>query len=202
MKESCIFCNKEEIKEAVLWETDSFFVKVGVGILAPGHVMIISKEHLSCFGELPNRLDEEFVLLKNEIFNRLRAKFSEPLIYEHGVYSQSVNHAHMHFVPKKSKLFSFKDLNKKIFRKLESREVDNLFDIKDVFYRYVSYLYFEEDERKWVFFTKGLPEKKYDFRKEFVRLTGFSELLNWRTMSEEAKRKNEEWVELTREKLI
>ena len=55
-EEKCIFCNCDSIKEDILWETDNFFVKVGVGILAPGHVMIIPKEHISCYAELSNQL--------------------------------------------------------------------------------------------------------------------------------------------------
>jgi len=62
----CVFCNREEVKEDILWETENFFVKVGVGILAPGHIMLISKKHLSCFGELPDELNQEFLLLFNE----------------------------------------------------------------------------------------------------------------------------------------
>ena len=48
----------------ILLESDNFFVKVGVGILAPGHVMIIPKEHISCYAELSNQLGKEFISIK------------------------------------------------------------------------------------------------------------------------------------------
>ena len=79
-KEKCIFCNYDSIKEDILLESDNFFVKVGVGILAPGHVMIIPKEHISCFAELPDRLGKEFISIKEQVFNKVcvnyrRSKF-------------------------------------------------------------------------------------------------------------------------------
>ena len=63
----CIFCNLQSSTDEILWETNNFFVKVGIGIFSPGHVMIISKKHLSCFGELPKELYKEFVVLKGEV---------------------------------------------------------------------------------------------------------------------------------------
>ena len=60
---NCPFCQRDKIKSDILMESENFFVKVGVGILAPGHVMVITREHLSCFAELPNHLMKEFILL-------------------------------------------------------------------------------------------------------------------------------------------
>ncbi len=200
-RKDCIFCNREEIKDDVLWESKNFFVKVGVGILAPGHIMLIPQKHFSCFGELPHELKKEFLSMKEDIFNKLKTNFSEPIIYEHGIYSQSVNHAHIHFIPSKSDFYCFKDLHKQIFRELKYTEINDIFEIKDVFKRDGSYCYLEEKGRKWIFFTKGLPERKYHFRNEFVKLTGLNELSDWRTISNEFKKKNEEWVRVTKEKL-
>ena len=106
MTDKCVFCDYDRIKEDILWETENFYVKVGVGILAPGHIMIVSKKHLSCFGEIPDELNEEFTHLIEEVFQKVKSNFSEPIMYEHGVYSQSVPHAHIHFVPKKSDFYS------------------------------------------------------------------------------------------------
>ena len=47
----CIFCNRGKIKDDILLETKNFFVKVGIGIIAPGHVMLITKKHFKCFGK-------------------------------------------------------------------------------------------------------------------------------------------------------
>ena len=198
---NCLFCERSKIEEDILWESDNFYVKVGVGILAPGHIMLISKEHLSCFGELPTKLDKEFLSMLNDIFNKLKSNFSEPIIYEHGIYSQTVPHAHIHFVPRKSKYYDLKNLKEKIFKELKSTQINNIFQIKDVYKKEGSYFYLEEKDSRWIFHTKGLPESKYCFRKEFAKLTGLYGLSAWRNMPEEEKKRNREWVRLTKERL-
>jgi diadenosine tetraphosphate (Ap4A) HIT family hydrolase len=128
-EEKCIFCNYDSIKEDILWESDNFFVKVGVGILAPGHVMIISKKHLSCLGELPKQLTEEFIFLKDDVFDKIKSNFSEPIVYEHGVYSQSIKHAHLHFVPSKNSFYKLENIGNKIFKDLESSQINDFFKL-------------------------------------------------------------------------
>ena len=64
-----------------------------------------------------------------------------------------------------------------------------------------SYFYLEEKSKKWVFHTKNQPEGKFTFRKEFAKLTGLHGLTKWQTIPEEEKQRNNEWVNLTKEKL-
>jgi diadenosine tetraphosphate (Ap4A) HIT family hydrolase len=200
-EEKCVFCNYNLIKENILWESDNFFVKVGVGIFAPGHVMITAKEHISCFGELPKELSKEFLLLKEYVFEKVKSNFSEPIIYEHGVYGQSVNHAHIQFIPNKSNFYHLERIKEKIFLDLDSTKIDDILQIMPVFKKDGSYLYLEENGQKWVFYTKGLQEGKYNFRREFARLTGLNGLSNWRHMPKEEKTRNKKWTILTKEKL-
>lgn len=199
-KEECIFCDYESIKEDVLWESKNFFVKVGVGILSPGHVMLITKKHFICFAELPESLHEELLTLKERITDKINSSFSKPIIYEHGIYSQSVKHAHIHFVPSESEFHKIKSI-KEAFNYLESMQVDDIFEIKDIYRKEMSYFYLEENGYKWIFHTKGLPHKKYDFRKEFAKLTGLHGLSDWQKMPEEEKQRNKEWIKLTKEVL-
>ncbi len=199
MKEDkCIFCNYESIKEDILWESENFFVKVGVGILSPGHVMLITKKHIICFAELPGFLHEEFLSLKERITDKITSLFSRPIIYEHGIYSQSVKHAHIHFVPSKSEFHELESI-KHAFNYLKSMKVDDMFEIKNIYEKENSYFYLEENGNKWVFHTEGLPHKKYDFRKEFAKLTGLHGLADWQKMPEEEKIRNGEWVKATKD---
>jgi len=200
-EEKCIFCKYDSIKEDILWESDNFFVKVGVGLLAPGHVMIIPKEHISCFAELPYQLGKEFISLKENIASRIKSNFSDPIIYEHGVYSQSINHAHLHFIPSKNEFYKLENLRDNIFKGLKSVQISDIFKIRDIFEKEGSYCYLEEKCQKWIFHTKGLPDRKYTFRKEFVRLTGLHGLVDWKNMPENEKQRNKEWVKMTKETL-
>lgn len=201
MMNNCIFCNLDNIKENVLWQSDNFFVKVGVGILGPGHVMLISKSHIRCFGDLPTELEEEFLSEKQKIAERLRASFSEPLIFEHGTYSQSIRHAHLHFLPKKGRLYSLENLAGKIFTELKSEEVKDIFQVRELYRKEKGYIYLEENGKKVVFHTKGQPEGKFTFRKEFARLTGIKGLHKWQIMGEKERQRDKEWVSQTKERL-
>lgn len=200
-EEKCIFCNYDSIQEDILWESDNFFVKVGVGILAPGHVMIIPKEHISCFAELTHQLGKEFISIKEQVFNLVKYNFSEPIIYEHGIYSQSIKHAHLHFIPNKNELYKLENLKDNIFKDLKSVQISDIFQIRDIFEKEGSYCYLEEKGQKWIFHTKGFPDRKYTFRKEFVRLTGLHGLVDWKNMPENEKQRNKGWVKLTKEAL-
>lgn len=200
-RKTCIFCNYNLVKEDVLWKSDNFFVKVGFGILAPGHVMIIPKKHISCFGKLPKQLINEFISLKEEVLNKIKSNFSEPIIYEHGVYGQTINHAHLHFLPTKNEFYKMGNIKKGLFKDLRSTRINDMFQIIDIFEKEGPYFYLEENDKKWVFHTKGLPEKKYTFRKEFARLTGLHGLKEWQNMDEEEKQRNKGWVKATKEVL-
>ncbi|MCH8004171.1 MAG: HIT family protein [Nanoarchaeota archaeon] len=199
-KEKCAFCDYNLIKKDVLWESDNFFVKVGIGIFAPGHVMMISKKHASCFGELPKQLIKEFMSFKEEVFNKIKSNFFEPIIYEHGIYGQSVKHAHIHFIPFKTDFFILDDIGKKVFRDLKSTQIDNIFQMMDIFEKDGSYMYLEEKDKKQIFYTKEL-QKGLNFRKEIARLTGLHGLADWRNMAKEEEQRNREWIKITKDVL-
>ena len=101
--EGCVFCDKNLNKVDNLYETENFFVKLGLGVAAPGHAMLISKEHYLCFADMPAGLREEYENLKELIFDKIKKTFSEPFLVEYGILEQSVPHAHLHFIPKERK---------------------------------------------------------------------------------------------------
>lgn len=200
MKE-CIFCEIDKIKPNIIWESKIFFVKVGVGILAPGHIMLISKEHLSCFAALPGEQSKEFLSMKERIADKIKSNFSEPIIFEHGIYGQTVNHAHLHFIPNESEFYNIENIGNKIFKNFKSTRLNDLFEIRDVFEKEGSYIYLEEKNEKFVFHTKDQPKIDSPFRNEFTRLTGLYGLRFWQEMSEEEKQRNRKWVKMTKDVL-
>lgn|SRR3989338_8918195 len=199
---NCLFCQTTKIKEDILWNSKNFYVKVGVGILAPGHVMLIPKVHISCLAELSAPLSKEFLLIKERVINKIKLSFSEPIAYEHGVYGQSVNHAHLHILPQKNQYYRLENLKESLFEGLKSTRIGDFFQLKEIFKEEGSYFYLEAKGQKWIFHTKGKPEGKYTFRKEFARLTGLHGLAKWQTMPEEEKQRNREWADLTKKKLV
>ena len=194
----CIFCQIRKIESDILFKSNNFFVKVGVGILAPGHVMIVPKKHISCFGELPKQLNKEFILIKNQVIDRIKSNISDPIIYEHGIYNQSISHAHLHFVPAKNEYYHLQNIKEKLFRGSKSTQISSMSQLVDIFRKEGSYIYLEEMGKKWIFHTKGQPEGKFTFRKEFARLTGSHSIVKWQTMTEEEKLRDKMWTDLTK----
>ena len=190
-----------KIRQDIIRESKNFFVKVGVGILAPGHVMLVPKHHISCFAELPIQLRKEFLAVKEEISNELKSNFSDPIVYEHGIYGQSINHAHVHFVPSKNRHYKLKNLKENLFKGLKSTLIDSPFEIVNIFKEGGSYFYLEEKGKKWIFHTKDQPKGKFIFRKEFARLTGLYGLEDWRLISKEEKQRNLLWIKTTKKML-
>lgn len=100
---NCVFCNRESDKGKTLYETENFFINMGIGLAAPGHVMLIPKCHYACCADIPERLRPEFEDLAKTIIEKIKKNFGELFLIEYGVLGQSVFHAHLHFIPKRRK---------------------------------------------------------------------------------------------------
>lgn len=115
--ENCVFCDPKLNRGEVIFETENFFVNIGVGLAAPGHVMLIPKAHYDCCADIHKNLRSEFECLTKMIFEKIKKEFAAPFLVEYGVFGQSVFHAHLHFIPKARK----------------ATELYPAYEIKDVF---------------------------------------------------------------------
>ncbi len=98
--DDCIFCKiiKKEIPAYIVWEDERFLVFLDVRPIAPGHLLIIPKEHIESIFDLPKNLYEG-------IFNTAKA-LSAPLQEAMGskkvgmfIEGFGVPHTHLHLVP-------------------------------------------------------------------------------------------------------
>jgi diadenosine tetraphosphate (Ap4A) HIT family hydrolase len=67
--------------------------------LVGGHTLIIPKAHYACYGAVPVALESEFLALKEQLRRFLAETYRAPTFFEHGVFRQTVFHAHMHAIP-------------------------------------------------------------------------------------------------------
>jgi diadenosine tetraphosphate (Ap4A) HIT family hydrolase len=68
--------------------------------LTPGHTLIISKDHLSCYGAASGELHAELEEAAEKASGFLRSAYGNPIfMWENGVAGQSVHHAHLHLIP-------------------------------------------------------------------------------------------------------
>src|SRR5919206_3777064 len=83
--EGCPFCREAALAPGVLFETRQFVVVCDRAPLAPGHLLIIPRAHLACYGALPRALHDELSALKERLAAFLAAAYGEPLFFEHGL---------------------------------------------------------------------------------------------------------------------
>ena len=97
-KNDCAFCKRTEISY-ILKETPNFLLAADHAPLVEGHILIIPKQHFTCYGEVPAKLDAELFSMKEEV-QRFFTNFYAPTVFwEHGIFKQTVFHAHLHCFP-------------------------------------------------------------------------------------------------------
>jgi len=68
--------------------------------LLPGHTLILSREHMECYGAAASLTLAELDQVAAQVQDFLRRAYAlEPLTWENGVTGQTVFHAHLHVIP-------------------------------------------------------------------------------------------------------
>lgn len=96
---ACSFCQHEGLIQYTLKETVNFFLITDHAPLIEGHLLIIPRGHYTCYGDLPAELDSELYEIKDEVRAFFAQYYAPPVFWEHGVFRQTVFHAHLHCFP-------------------------------------------------------------------------------------------------------
>ncbi len=94
----CAFCARQDLQN-ILTESQSFFLLADHAPLIEGHMLLVPKAHYSCYGAVPLELEEEFLWMKARAAAFLRQTYRPPVFWEHGIFRQTVYHAHLHCFP-------------------------------------------------------------------------------------------------------
>lgn len=202
----CVFCEfakKED--ERIIHETKNFFVVIPLGSIAPGHVMIISKKHYKAFGEMPSSLDAEFINLWKKVYNLCETSFGKMFEVEYGNWGQSINHAHIHFVPYKSNDYELKDVVKDMIHMKVERRVVEWKEVRRIYKKEGCYVLFKENGKMILFHTKNLDVNDELGNtlhiRRFLRNKRGVKGIKWQTMNEEDRKKDEVKMRVTKRKL-
>jgi diadenosine tetraphosphate (Ap4A) HIT family hydrolase len=104
---TCRFCMLPE-PERIALETPNFVVLMGLGPIAIGYCIIITKKHYASYAELPDWYLPEFLEVVKTVQNTQRKVFGASLLFEHGRNGgcllgshndELCHHAHMHLLP-------------------------------------------------------------------------------------------------------
>lgn len=96
--QGCAFCERDQL-ENVLFESERFFLLADHAPLVEGHLLIVPRDHYPCYGALPADLEDELLTLKRRVSHFLEIAYRKPAYFEHGVFRQTVFHAHLHAFP-------------------------------------------------------------------------------------------------------
>jgi len=201
----CPFCNRELIKDDIIYESENFFVKVGFGLVTAGHVLITTKQHFQCFGELPGELDEEYHQLKQFVIQKITDKFAKPFLIEYGIWGQTVPHAHVHLIPTKNDDYEVTSIiDEMVIPSQVPFMKGTLSNVKKLYAQEKKYVYIEEDGQTYTVDVHTLPNEDksntpLDFRGFFPAKKSVKGIESWKNLSDEAKIKDEEKRTKTKE---
>ncbi len=201
---NCIFCGKER-DEYRIYESKNFLVRIGIGLIAPGHIMLITRDHLPCFGVLPKKLQEEFLQIKRKMLNALHQTFGSPFQIEYGIWGQTVSHAHIHFIPLQGPGYYIKSIIKEMVEpgNIKIEEVNHS-DLRKIFKKEGGYVTIEEDGRTYACHTYSITDTKHPnlgYRVFFTQQKGLQGVSSWKDLSPKDKERDQHYRDLTREKL-
>ncbi len=94
----CAFCNRDDISY-IFKETPNFLLAADHAPLVEGHLLIIPKQHYTCYGDVPAAMDDELLTLKHEVQQFFTRFYAPAVFWEHGIFRQTVFHAHLHCFP-------------------------------------------------------------------------------------------------------
>lgn len=176
LRENCPHCDPKSFAlKYPLYETNNFWIVCDVHPLTEGHVLIIPKKHLSCIGEYPTEILNDYVKLHEVFTNFVKDSYNYVSTFEHGKIGQTVFHSHVHIFPFNGKPEQIVPEGKNNLRPLK-----NINQLKNVFNKENQYLYFSIENNLYTVNPKlGAPRF---FRDRFAKAMNVPERGNWKEM--------------------
>jgi histidine triad (HIT) family protein len=103
---NCIFCKitSKEVDAYVFYESKNFLAVLDIHPHAPGHTLVMPKNHIENFVDLPENLFEEFTKTIKEVILLLRKAFQTNDftigINEGPLAGRAIPHLHVHIMPR------------------------------------------------------------------------------------------------------
>jgi diadenosine tetraphosphate (Ap4A) HIT family hydrolase len=168
-----------DIDSRILHETNRFVVMADISPLVPGHVMIVPKVHILCYGAVEDSARDEFSGLMNAVRSILREYYGPSVILEHGTSSldpvaDHVTHAHLHIVP------AAIDIRDSLLN-FNTTTIAGLSDLAQWAARDEAYIYFESCAGERMVADRIVDLKRLFFRSEIAKRIGIPDpLWDWR----------------------
>jgi diadenosine tetraphosphate (Ap4A) HIT family hydrolase len=172
------FCDAD-IDSRILHETNRFVVMADISPLMPGHVMLVPKAHILCYGAVEDTAWDEFSGIVNAARTILREHYGPSVILEHGTSSldpvaDHVTHAHLHIVP------AAIDIRDSLLN-FNTTTIASLSDLSYWAARDEAYIYFESCTGERIVADRIFGIRRLFIRSEVARRIGLPDpLWDWR----------------------
>lgn len=169
------------LKSRIIYRSKDFLVMPTIGAFAEGYLLIVSRKHYMCIGQLSKPEIRELTLQIKMLKEKIEKCYHKKVVlFEHGSTSCSnkvggcIAHAHLHMVP------CDRSMNEYIQKYgLKYHEISSLEELC-VFAEYdTPYLFWEEiDGTKYVISNEVIPSQF--FRKILADIYGVPQKWDWR----------------------
>lgn len=177
----CVFC--EPHPALMLHTTEHFSVTLDVAPLVEGHLILHSKSHWGCSGEVPAELFDELLALKELVRDRLATAYGPVSFYEHGRAGHCLNdgpehrlchHFHLHAVPVTG------NVSHVLRQQLRETDVASYRNMPDLYDRFGVYLYYEDPDGQKYFYPASTEIPRHFLRSVVSEHIGHPDRANWR----------------------
>jgi len=133
--------------------------------VAPGHVLLVSKEHLACYGAASPAVLGDLEQLAQTAAAFVRQEYRvEPVLWENGGAGQTVFHAHLHVMPVAL------DAIEEVIESEHMREVSGWDDVASLWQTHGAYHYLQFREHRRL--IEGNGAMNWEFRRRVAIAAG------------------------------
>lgn len=106
MDSDCVFCDRTKFEEQIIAENKDWYVVATLGqITDGGYVLVIPKQHVLCIGAMTENSISKIDNISRIVGDYIEIEYGiRPIIFEHGIVGQTIQHAHLHFLPTQVRL--------------------------------------------------------------------------------------------------
>lgn len=96
----CIFCKigSKEIPSEIIYEDDHSIAFLDIHPKAPGHTLLIPKDHHQWFTDMPEGLSEVIFRNARKLALELKEKYKADYV-RLGIVGTDISHTHIHLIP-------------------------------------------------------------------------------------------------------
>jgi histidine triad (HIT) family protein len=100
--DNCIFCKiiSREIPSEITFEDEDFIAFLDIQPKAPGHTLLLPKEHHQWFQDLPDELGDQLFRRAKMLAQKLKGEYKADYIHL-SIVGKDVPHVHVHLIPSK-----------------------------------------------------------------------------------------------------